>query len=107
MPVSYSISFGEEKCDLISITIDEKDDKKIVDTLQNGSFKRVINGEPIELSEKEKTRYSSSLNSVIYFAKMFVFFVCFEKCILCFVFVDRNQGDESREFSSAGFDCLS
>ena len=48
----------------------EKDGKKIVDILENGNLKRKVNGVEIELSEKEKNRYSGGLNSVIYFATL-------------------------------------
>ena len=48
----------------------KKNGKEIVDILENGILKRKVNGVAIELSEKEKNRYSSGLNSVIYFATL-------------------------------------
>lgn len=48
----------------------EKDEKKIVDVLENENLRRNVNGVEIELSEKEKNRYSGGLNSVIYFATL-------------------------------------
>lgn len=48
----------------------EKDGKKIIDILENGNLKRKVNGIEVELSEKEKSRYSGGLNSVIYFATL-------------------------------------
>ncbi|MFQ5641441.1 MAG: DUF6503 family protein [bacterium] len=40
----------------------------ISDVLNNQGFCRKINGEQARLSEREKTRFSSSVNSVVYFA---------------------------------------
>ena len=48
----------------------EKDGIKIVDILENGNLKRKINGVEIQLSEKDKIRYSGGVNSVIYFATL-------------------------------------
>ena len=42
----------------------------IKDVIENGTFSRFVNNAPIELSEKNKTRYSAALNSVIYFATL-------------------------------------
>ena len=42
----------------------------IRDVIENGAFTRFVNEEPIKLSEKNKTRYSAALNSVIYFATL-------------------------------------
>jgi len=47
-----------------------KDGKSIFDKMYNNDFTRVIDGVELTLSEKEKDRYSSSLNSVIYFATL-------------------------------------
>lgn len=48
----------------------KKNGKEIVDVLENGNINRKINGVEIQLSEKDKNRYSNSLNSVIYFATL-------------------------------------
>lgn len=40
----------------------------IVDSLSNQGITRMINNDPIELTEKQQKSYSSSINSVIYFA---------------------------------------
>ncbi len=48
----------------------EKDGKKIIDILENGNLKRKVNGVEIQLTEKEKIRYSGGVNSVIYFATL-------------------------------------
>ena len=42
----------------------------IVDSLNNGDFKRSINNSPVELSSKDSSKYSNALNSVIYFATL-------------------------------------
>ncbi|MFK7770789.1 MAG: DUF6503 family protein [Saprospiraceae bacterium] len=48
----------------------KKDGKEIVDILENGNLSRKVNGVEVQLSEKEKSRYSGGLNSVIYFATL-------------------------------------
>lgn len=40
----------------------------ILDEMDNNSFERRVNGELVEVLEKDQARYSSSINSVIYFA---------------------------------------
>lgn len=40
----------------------------VEDVLDNDGFERRINGEPVELTEKEVNAYSNSVNSVAYFA---------------------------------------
>ncbi|AUC83577.1 DUF6503 family protein [Lacinutrix sp. Bg11-31] len=47
-----------------------KDESTINDILTNENFKRIINGKPVELSEKEITSGTGSINSVIYFATL-------------------------------------
>lgn len=47
-----------------------KDGKVIFDRMDNHGFTRTIDGNPTRLSEKQNTSYSSSLNSVIYFATL-------------------------------------
>lgn len=47
-----------------------KDGKAIFDKMKNNDFTRMIDGKEIPLSDKEKDRYSSSINSVIYFATL-------------------------------------
>lgn len=48
----------------------KKDGNEIVDILENENLSRKVNGVEVELSEKEKSRYSGGLNSVIYFATL-------------------------------------
>ncbi|MFK8007059.1 MAG: DUF6503 family protein [Saprospiraceae bacterium] len=48
----------------------KKDGKEIIDILENGILKRKVNGVETELSEKQISAYSGSLNSVIYFATL-------------------------------------
>ncbi len=52
-----------------SIERTEKD-KQIVDILENGTITRTIDGVKTELNDRDKARYSESLNSVIYFATL-------------------------------------
>jgi len=47
-----------------------KDKITAFDKLTNNDFTRIINGEKIELTEKQKSSFSGSLNSVIYFATL-------------------------------------
>ena len=42
--------------------------KLITDEITNTGFFRSVNGLPVELPQKDKTKYSNSVNSVIYFA---------------------------------------
>lgn len=53
----YSVSF-------------EKDGQNIYDYMNNESFSRSIDGKEVKLTEKQKSSYSQSLNSVIYFATL-------------------------------------
>lgn len=46
----------------------EENGNQIEDILTNDSFVRKVNGEEVSLSEKKKSSYSNSVNSVIYFA---------------------------------------
>ena len=48
----------------------EKDGDKYFDVLTNESFSRTVNGEKVELADSNVTKYSNSLNSVIYFAML-------------------------------------
>lgn len=48
----------------------EKNGQTIIDILENGKIKRTVDGIEKNLTEKEKIGYSSSLNSVIYFATL-------------------------------------
>jgi len=48
----------------------QKDGVERIDILENNDFTRTENGETINLSDKEKTRFGNSLNSVIYFATL-------------------------------------
>lgn len=45
-----------------------KEGEAIADSMTNSSFQRRINGELAELTEKQHSSYSNSLNSVMYFA---------------------------------------
>lgn len=47
-----------------------KDGQQIIDILNNDGITRTINGTAASLSEKQKRGYTSSLNSVIYFATL-------------------------------------
>lgn len=46
----------------------DKDGQAIADSMTNNSFQRRINGQVVELTEKEYSSYTNSLNSVMYFA---------------------------------------
>ncbi len=48
----------------------QQDDKEVIDVLTNGNLTRTINGKQIDLTSKDQSRYSESLNSVIYFATL-------------------------------------
>lgn len=48
----------------------EKDGQDIYDFMNNETFVRTVNGKEVELTEKQKSSYSQSLNSVIYFATL-------------------------------------
>lgn len=47
-----------------------KKESKYVDVLDNGSFSRTIDDKPAHLNEEDKSKFSSSVNSVIYFATL-------------------------------------
>lgn len=47
-----------------------KDDITRLDRLDNSGFSRRENGQELELSEKDRTRFGDGLNSVIYFATL-------------------------------------
>ena len=47
-----------------------KDNDTIYDVLANGTLIRAINGQAINLSEKDNAKYTEALNSVIYFATL-------------------------------------
>jgi len=44
--------------------------KEIKDVIENGTFTRFVNEKPVTLSEKDRSKYSQALNSVIYFATL-------------------------------------
>jgi len=44
--------------------------QQIHDVLTNDSFTRTVDGEEVELTEKQRNAYSNSVNSVIYFATL-------------------------------------
>lgn len=48
----------------------QKNDSTVVDILINGDFKRLVNGDVVTLSEKEKKIGTGAINSVIYFATL-------------------------------------
>ena len=52
---TYTVTFSE-------------DGDQIKDILNNGRFKRLVNGTDVGLSKKEIIKYSEALNSVVYFA---------------------------------------
>lgn len=45
-------------------------DKQVIDVLENGNITRTIDGVEAVLNDRDKGRYSESLNSVIYFATL-------------------------------------
>ncbi|MGK7395824.1 MAG: DUF6503 family protein [Candidatus Cyclobacteriaceae bacterium M3_2C_046] len=45
-----------------------KEQDSVHDVLDNESFSRTLNGQPLPLSTEDITRYSNSLNGVVYFA---------------------------------------
>lgn len=47
-----------------------KDGQDIYDFMNNEEFRRTVNGKAVELTEKQKSSYGQSLNSVIYFATL-------------------------------------
>jgi len=63
-------SFKNDKNGFEYTTWKSKEGQEIVDKLTNNGFIRSIDGKVVTLSEKEKDRYGSSLNSVIYFATL-------------------------------------
>jgi len=48
----------------------EKEGSEIIDVLDNGSFSRLINGKPVQLSDKDIASGTGAINSVIYFATL-------------------------------------
>ncbi len=46
------------------------EDQSIVETLTNQGFQRAVEGQAIDLSSEDVSRYSEALNSVIYFATL-------------------------------------
>ena len=57
--------------DLFSYSVtSEKDGNQINDVLDNEGFRRLMNEEIMTLTDKASKRYSSALNSVIYFATL-------------------------------------
>lgn len=48
----------------------DKDGVVTKDVLDNGNLTRTIDGQPVELSEKDQAKYGESVNSVIYFATL-------------------------------------
>ncbi|HDZ14798.1 hypothetical protein LCGC14_1150270 [marine sediment metagenome] len=63
-------TFHNKKEGYIYSTTSQKDGNEIRDVLENGTFSRTINGKNTELSEKDITKYTEALNSVIYFATL-------------------------------------
>lgn len=49
-------------------TYTSKEGEYIEDTLSGSEFRRLVNGEPASLTEKDSSAYANSLNSVMYFA---------------------------------------
>lgn len=45
-----------------------EDSVQIIDVLSNNGFKRIIDGQQVELADTTKTKYANSINSVHYFA---------------------------------------
>ena len=63
-------TFHNENGSYTYTTTVRKDGKDIRDVLENGTFTRTINGTKTELSQKDITKYTEALNSVIYFATL-------------------------------------
>lgn len=75
---SYAFSFRNKEYTFINrgneytYTLKKENAEKetILDVLENGIFKRTINGKQLNLSEEDASKYGESLNSVIYFATL-------------------------------------
>jgi len=65
---TYSFTNNKGKAQYTSSVT--KKGKEIIDVLKNSTFTRSINGKVIDLSDRDIIKYSSSLNSVIYFATL-------------------------------------
>lgn len=63
----YTYQYDEGSYRYARSFTDESGDR-IEDVLTNGGFKRSVNGKPVKLTQKKKTSYSNSVNSVHYFA---------------------------------------
>lgn len=63
-------TFSNDEAQYCYTSTQEKEGKTIIDVLNNEGFTRTINGNPTRLSEKQKTSYTGTLNSVIYFATL-------------------------------------
>lgn len=53
-----------------SIKRTDKQGNELIDSLKNGKLTRTVNKQKVDLSIKDQSRYSESLNSVIYFATL-------------------------------------
>lgn len=75
---SYSFTFRNKQYsftnnnDSYTYSVIKENDKKeaVIDVLENGSFNRTVNGNKVELSNEDASRFGESLNSVIYFATL-------------------------------------
>ncbi|WP_241684846.1 DUF6503 family protein [Cyclobacterium xiamenense] len=63
---SYEIAKSPERFRYVRSFVDESG--QVVDELDNEGFTRKINGEVVNLSDKDRNAYSNSVNSVAYFA---------------------------------------
>ena len=62
--------FKNEDSNYVYIKTYKKGDSLLIDVLNNGTFSRAFNNEPVTLSEKEIIAGTGSINSVIYFATL-------------------------------------
>ncbi len=63
-------TFNNENGTIYTVKAKDSLGNQIEDKLENGNFTRKVNDEPIELSDKDISKYSNALNSVIYFATL-------------------------------------
>lgn len=75
---NYSFVFRKKKYDFVhtadgyryQVSFENDNGQLVKDVLINGAFTRYVNQQVVNLSEKDVTKYSEALNSVIYFATL-------------------------------------
>jgi hypothetical protein len=65
----YSFTNNEDQY-IYTVEVEKKDNTLLKDVLVGNTLSRTIDGKPIELSDKDVAKYTSSINSVIYFATL-------------------------------------